>query len=359
MKIYACCLLSLLALQSHAAVSPPAVVPHEGDWIDRDFHFRSGETLPELRLHYRTLGSPVRNSAGEITNAILILHSTGGSSEQFLKAQFAQALFGKGQALDQSRYYIVMPDSIGHGRSSKPSDGLGTHFPAYDYDDMVLAQHDLLTKGLGITHLRVLMGTSMGCMHSWVWAESYPRFMDGVMALGCLPAPIAGRNRMIRQMMVQEIERDAAWKHGSYTEEPEASLRIAAQILMIASSGALELQELAPDPKTADTYLAESTDHKMSGLDANDLIFALNSSHNYDPSSHLSSVVAPLIAVNSADDFVNPPELHIAEPLIQRVRSAKFVLIPTSSTTHGHLTHTWATFWQQYLRQLLGQNPHG
>jgi homoserine O-acetyltransferase/O-succinyltransferase len=359
MKIHAFCLLSLLAVQSHAAMNPPAISPHEGDWIDKNFHFKSGATLPELRLHYRTLGSPTRNSAGEITNAILILHSTGSSSEQFMKPQFAQVLFGKGQALDQNRYYIVMPDSIGHGRSSKPSDGLGPRFPAYDYDDMVLAQYDLLTKGLGIAHLRLLMGTSMGCMHSWVWAESYPKFMDGVMPLGCLPVPIAGRNRMIRQMMVQAIHRDVAWNGGNYTQEPEASLRIVAQILMIASSGAQELQEIAPDPKTADKYLADATDHKMEGLDANDLIFALDSSRNYDPSPRLSSIVAPMIAVNSADDFINPPELHIAEPMMRQVKGAKFVLIPVSNATHGHLTHTWAIFWQQYLRQLLEQASRG
>jgi homoserine O-acetyltransferase len=325
----------------------------EGEWVDRNFHFRSGETLAELRLHYRTLGAPIRNSAGEIVNAVMILHSTGSSSAQFMQPQFAEVLFDAGQALDAGRYFIVMPDAIGHGRSSKPSDGLGPDFPAYDYDDMVTAQHDLLTQGLGIKHLRLLMGTSMGCMHSWVWAETYPAFMDGVMPLGCLPAPVAGRNRMTRQMMIQAIQSDPAWNGGRYAREPEQSLRWAAQMLIVASSGALELQQLAPTGDAADRYLDSATAHKMVGLDANDLLYAVKSSRNYDPSGRLTSIVAPLIAVNSADDFVNPAELHIAEPAVQRVSGAKFVLIPTSNGTRGHLTHTWAVFWQQYLWELL------
>ena len=292
MKVLAFCFLWLLLSQTHAALSATASLATEADWTDHDFRFKSGQTLRDLRLHYRLLGTPIRNDAGEIVNAVLILHSTGSTSEQFLKPQFAQVLFGEGQPLDLKRYYIVIPDSIGHGKSSKPSDGLRSRFPAYDYDDMVAAQHDLLTRGLGIRHLRLVLGTSMGCMHSWVWAESYPRFMDTVMPLACLPAPVAGRNRIFRDIMVQAIQHDPAWNDGNYSHEPLTSLTFVAQMIMVASSGAEELQRLAPDPNAADGYLADFTIHNMAVLDANDVLYALNSSRDYDPSTRLPSIVA-------------------------------------------------------------------
>jgi homoserine O-acetyltransferase len=350
-------LMLSLGLSQAVPATPAHAVFQEGDWVAHDFHFRSGETLPQVHLHYRTVGSPIRDSAGEIVNAVLVLHSTASASDQFQKPQFADVVFGPGQVLDASRYYTVMPDSIGHGRSSKPSDGLKARFPAYDYDDMVGAQHALLTQGLGIRHLELVMGTSMGCMHSWVWAETYPTFMDAVMPLACLPAPIAGRNRMWRKMLIDQIRRDPTWNGGNYSQQPVESLRWAAQLILIASSGAEELQKLGPDAPAADRFLTEFTEHKMAGLDANDLLYALGSSRNYEPSGHLDAIRARLLTINFADDFINPPELNIAGPAVARLPNARLIVVPSSPDTHGHLTHTWAVFWQESLRTLLTQGP--
>jgi homoserine O-acetyltransferase/O-succinyltransferase len=333
---------------------PPGVPPpQEGDYIAHDFHFKSGETLAELRLHYLTFGKPVRDAAGRVTNAVLILHGTGGSGRQFLAPQFAGVLFGPGQLLDVSRYYVILPDNIGHGKSSKPSDGMHAHFPQYDYDDMVAAQHELLEKGLGVNHLRLIMGTSMGCMHSWVWGETYVDFMDAMMPLACLPVQIAGRNRVWRKMVIDGIRQDPDWKNGDYTTEPRAALQIGADFLIIAGSAPLQMQNSLPTRDDADKFLAESMPRITSHLDANDLFYAVNSSRNYDPSPGLEKITVPVMFVNSADDFINPPELGIAEREIKRVKNGKFVLIPISDQTHGHGTHTWAAVWQQNLKELL------
>lgn len=328
----------------------------EADYVAHNFHFKSGETLPELRLHYTTLGKPTRDGAGKVTNAVLILHGTGGSVHQFLSPQFADVLFGPGQLLDANRYFIILPDNIGHGKSSKPSDGMRAHFPQYDYDDMVAAQHELLEKALGVNHLRLLMGTSMGCMHSWVWGETYPDFMDAMMPLACLPVPIAGRNRLWREMVMQGIRQDPEWKNGDYKTEPRAALQISADFLLIAGSAPLRMQKDLPTRDAADQYLDESMKRITATLDANDLLYAVNASRNYDPSAKLETVKAPVMFVNSADDFINPPELGIAEREIKRVPHGKFVLIPTSDQTHGHGTHTWAAVWQPYLKELLDQS---
>jgi len=328
----------------------------EADYVARDFHFRSGETLPELRLHYTTLGKPERDSAGKVTNAVLILHGTGGSGHQFLSPQFADVLFGPGQLLDANRYFIILPDNIGHGKSSKPSDGMRAHFPQYDYDDMVAAQHELLEKGLGVNHLRLVMGTSMGCMHSWVWGETYPDFMDAMMPLACLPVQIAGRNRLWREMVIQGIRQDPDWKNGDYKTEPRAALQISADFLLIAGSAPLLMQKNLATRDAADKYLDDSMKRITATLDANDLLYAVNASRNYDPSAKLERIKAPMMFVNSADDFINPPELGIAEREIKRVPHGKFVLIPVSDQTHGHGTHTWAAVWQQYLKELLDQS---
>jgi homoserine O-acetyltransferase len=333
---------------------PPGVPPpQEGDYIAHDFHFKSGETLAELRLHYLTFGKPLRDAAGRVTNAVLILHGTGGSGRQFLAPQFAGVLFGPGQLLDVSRYYVILPDNIGHGKSSKPSDGMHAHFPQYDYDDMVAAQHELLEKGLGVNHLRLIMGTSMGCMHSWVWGETYADFMDAMMPLACLPVQIAGRNRVWRKMVIDGIRQDPDWKNGDYTTEPRAALQIGADFLIIAGSAPLQMQNSLPTRDDADKFLAESMPRITSHLDANDLFYAVNSSRNYDPSPRLEKITVPVMFVNSADDFINPPELGIAEREIKRVKNGKFVLIPISDQTHGHGTHTWAAVWQQNLKELL------
>ncbi len=332
------------------------VTPQEGDYLLRDFHFKSGEMLPELRMHYMTLGKPVRDGNGRVSNAVLILHGTGGSGRQFLASQFADVLFGPGQLLDASRYFIVLPDNIGHGKSSKPSDGLHAHFPQYDYDDMVLAQYDLLVRGLGVNHLRLILGTSMGCMHSWVWGETYPDFMDALMPLACLPVQIAGRNRIWRKMVMDGIRQDPDWKNGEYTLEPRAGVQIATDFLIVAGSAPLLMQANLPTRAAADKYLEDSMQRIAANLDANDLLYAVNASRNYDPSPQLGTITVPVMFVNSADDFINPPELGIAQSEIQKVRKGRFILIPTSDQTHGHGTHTWAMVWQQYLKQLLEQS---
>ena len=331
-------------------------IPTEADYVVHNFLFKSGETLPELRLHYTTLGKPERDGAGKVTNAVLILHGTGGSGHQFLSPQFADVLFGLGQLLDANRYFIILPDNIGHGKSSKPSDGMRAHFPQYDYDDMVAAQHELLEKGLGLKHLRLLMGTSMGCMHSWVWGETYPDFMDAMMPLACLPVQIAGRNRLWREMVIQGVRQDPDWKNGDYKTEPRAALQISADFLLIAGSAPLLMQKNLATRDAADKYLDDSMKRITATLDANDLLYAVNASRNYDPSAKLETIKAPVMFVNSADDFINPPELGIAEREIKRVPHGKFVLIPISDQTHGHGTHTWAAIWQQYLKELLDQS---
>ena len=346
--------LSMMCVAQQSSAAPAAkLTPTEGDYVGRDFHFKSGETLPELRLHYMTLGKPQRDAGGKVTNAVLLLHGTGGTGRQFLSPQFADVLFGPGELLDSSRYFIILPDNVGHGKSSKPSDGMHAHFPQYDYDDMVAAQHELLEKGLGVNHLRLILGTSMGCMHSWVWGETYPDFMDALMPLACLPVQIAGRNRLWRKMVIDGIRQDPDWKNGDYTSEPRAALQIDADFLLIAGSAPLLMQKNLPTRDAADKFLDGSMKHITSTLDANDFLYAVSASRNYDPSAKLETVKVPVMFVNSADDFINPPELGIAEREIKRVPKGRFVLIPVSNQTHGHGTHTWAAVWQQYLKELL------
>ena len=330
--------------------------PQEGDYVTRNFHFRSGDTLPELRMHYTTFGKAARDASGKVTNAILILHGTGGTGKQFLQPQFAGELFGPGQLLDVDRYFIILPDNVGHGKSSKPSDGMHARFPNYDYDDMVAAQHEMLEKGLAVNHLRLILGTSMGCMHSWVWGETYPDFMDALMPLACLPTQIAGRNRVWRKMVMDGIRNDPDWNNGDYTTEPRAALEIATDFLLIAGSTPLPMQKTLSTRDAADKYLEDYRKRTTHNLDANDLLYAVSSSRNYDPSPALEKIVAPVMYVNSADDFINPPELGIAEEQIKRVKHGRFVLIPASEKTHGHGTHTWAIFWKQYLKELLDES---
>lgn len=332
--------------------------PTEGDYVAHDFKFHSGEQLAQLRLHYRTLGKPAHDVNGHVTNAVLLLHGTGGSGQNFLSPQFADELFGQGQPLDLSRYYIIAPDGIGHGHSSKPSDGMHAHFPQYDYDDMVAAQHFLLTEGLKVEHLRLIFGTSMGCMHSFVWGETYPGFMDALMPMACLPVQIAGRNRVWRKMLMDAIRNDPDWKQGEYTEEPKHALRTAQDLLVIAGSAPVLMQKRLPTQQDADKYVADFVESHIANLDANDLLYAVNASRNYDPSAHLETITAPVMWINSADDFINPPELGIAETQSKRLKNGTFVLLPISENTHGHGTHTWAVAWRQYLAQILDQSAH-
>jgi homoserine O-acetyltransferase len=331
-------------------------VPQEGDFVIRNFRFADGETLPELRLHYATLGSLRHNAGGASTNAVLILHGTTGSWKQFTSPQFADVLFGPGQLLDANRYFIILPDNLGHGSSSKPSDGLKGHFPHYDYDDMVAAQHRLLTDALGVNHVRLIMGTSMGCMHSWVWGETYPDMMDALMPLACLPVQIAGRNRVWREAVMDSIRTDPAWKNGEYTEEPLQGIRSALYLLLIAGSAPLEWQKNDPTRDRADQFLEGYIDQRLHSVDANDMLYAVDSSRNYDPSPNLEKIESPVMYINSADDFINPPELGIAEREIKRVPHGQFHLIPISDQTRGHGTHTVAAVWKQYLEELLRES---
>ncbi|MHB8528582.1 MAG: alpha/beta fold hydrolase [Caulobacteraceae bacterium] len=339
-----------------AAAGPAS---REGDFTIRDFHFRSGESLPELRLHYLTLGRPVRDGAGRVTNAVLILHGTGGSGRQFLQPQFAGQLFGPGQLLDTSRWYVILPDDIGHGRSSKPSDGLGVRFPRYGYQDMVEAEHALVTDGLHVGHLRLVMGTSMGCMHAFLWGENWPTAMDALMPLACLPVAIAGRNRLWREMIVHAIRADPAYEGGTYRKEPVVGLEAAADVLAIAGSAPAQMQKSLPTVAAADAYLASFLARVVPELDANDLIYQVESSRDYDPSARLGTITARVMWINSGDDFINPPELGIAQREAARLKNGRFVLLPISDLTHGHGTHTWAAAWKGYLAQLLGEARPG
>jgi homoserine O-acetyltransferase len=351
-------LLFLCALALSAQQQTRLPTPKGGDYVSHDFHFKSGETLPELRMHYATFGTPVRDANGRVTNAVLLLHGTTGSGGHFLAPQFAGVLFGPGQLLDVTRYYVILPDNIGHGESSKPSDGMHAHFPQYDYDDMVAAQHELLEKGLGVNHLRLILGTSMGCMHSWVWGETYPDFMDALMPLACQPVEIAGRNRIWRKMVIDGIREDPDWKNGEYTAQPWGALKIGAEMFYIAAGSALQMQKNLPTRDATDAAERDYVKRFSADHDANDLLYALNASRNYDPSPQLEKITVPVMFVNSADDFINPPELGIAEHEIKRVKKGRFVLIPISEQTRGHGTHTWAAVWQQYLKELLEASQH-
>jgi homoserine O-acetyltransferase len=347
--------LTALALQ--AAAAPAKTWPtHEQDVILKDFRFRDGESLPVLKMHLTTLGQPHRNAAGQIDNAVMVLHGTGGTGKQFLAPQFADELYGPGQPLDIRKYWIILPDNIGHGASSKPSDGLRMRFPKYDYDDMVEAQHRMLTKGLGVTHMRLIMGTSMGCMHSFVWGEMYPGFSSALMPLACEPVEIAGLNRMWRQMLIDGIEKDPAWNGGNYTREPEQGLRTAASMLVIAGSAPLNFQKQYPTREAAVAHVRQAVARYMGSMDANDAIYQFDSSRNYNPWPQLDKIKVPLTWINSADDFINPRNFPFPAQALKRMPTARFRLIPETTETHGHGTHTWAKFWKQDLSALLARS---
>jgi homoserine O-acetyltransferase len=332
--------------------------PAEGNFKINNFRFGNGEVLPELKLHYTTIGTPVRDKSGVIRNAVLILHGTGGAGNQFLTEQFANVLFKTGGLLDATRYFIILPDGIGHGKSSKPSDGLHARFPQYSYDDMVAAQYRLLTEKLGVTHLRLVMGTSMGGMQTWVWGETYPDFMDALMPLASLPVEIAGRNRVLRRMIMDAIRNDPAWNNGEYKTEPESGLTSAINILLLMGSSPLQWQKQAPTRAAADKFYAERMQNQLMRTDANDMLYQFDASRDYNPSPKLESIRVPLIAVNSADDLINPPELGIMEREIKRVRGSRYILLPTSSETRGHGTHSLPLVWQKYLKELLEVSMH-
>ncbi|HEX7836846.1 MAG TPA: alpha/beta fold hydrolase [Kofleriaceae bacterium] len=329
------------------------VMPVPGDFKIKDFAFTSGEKLPELRIHYMTLGTARRDAAGHVTNAVIVLHGTTGSGQQFARKQFADELFGPGQPLDLTKYFVILPDDIGHGSSSKPSDGMHAKFPHYGYVDMVEAEHALVTGGLKVDHLRLVMGTSMGCMHAWLWAERWPDAMDAVMPLACLPTQIAGRNREWRRMVTDAIKQDPEWMGGEYGKQPRGALMDAGHLFTLASSAPMADQKRLSTRDDADKAVEEAEASFASTHDANDVLYAIDSSRDYDPSADLEKITAQVLFVNSADDFINPPELGIAEREIKRVKRGKFILIPASESTHGHGTHTWGVFWKKDLQDLL------
>jgi homoserine O-acetyltransferase len=338
-----------------AASSLPAQTPTggvEGDFEMRDFKFTDGSTLPVLRIHYTTLGHPTKDARGVVKNAVLILHGTTGNGRGFLSRNFAGELFQAGQPLDTASHFIILPDGIGTGKSSRPSEGLHAKFPRYGYEDMVTAQYRLVTEGLGVNHLLLVMGTSMGAMHTWMWGERYPQFMDGLMPLASIPRQIAGRNRMMREIVSKAIREDPEWKNGEYTTPPRG-LMTGLTILWIMTSSPLTQQRDAPTRDSANTIIDRWMDQRMRTTDANDFLYQYEASRDYDPSGGLEKIQAPLVAINSADDEVNPPELGLMERLMPRVKRGKYVLIPLSEKTRGHGTHSLPAIWKPYLVALL------
>lgn len=346
--------LALLTVFSSSAQSQSPVA-NEAEVVFKDFAFASGEKLPELTVHYTTIGTPVRGKDGSVSNAVMILHGTGGTGQQFFQPQFASELFGSGQVLDASKYFIILPDNIGHGKSSKPSDGLKMAFPKYDYDDMVAAQYRLVTEKLGIKKLKLILGTSMGCMHGFVWATKYAGAVEKIAPFACLPVEIAGQNRMWRKLSIDAIKADPAWNGGDYTSPPLSGLRTAASLTMIAGANPLAMQAQFPTRQLAEKFTDEAFARIITRNDANDIIYQLDSSRNYNPWQLLDSIKTPILWINSADDFINPAHYGITEQAMNRMPTAKFILIPASAETKGHGTHTWAKFWKDDLAKLMAQ----
>ncbi len=341
-----------LTQTTQAGNYPP---PIEGDFTVQNFKFASGESLAQLRIHYRAFGTPRTDEHGVVRNAVLILHGTGGTGASLVREDFAGELFGPGQLLDASRYFIVLPDGIGHGHSSKPSEGLHAHFPHYGYRDMVQAQYLLLTQGLKVNHARLILGTSMGAMHTWLWGELHPRFMDALMPLASLPTQVSGRNRVWRRLIIDAIRNDPDWRDGEYRAQPPA-LRTALEMLWLVGSNPILRQQEAPTCADADRVIDAYVSEGMKTQDANDILYAVSASEDYDPGPALEKIEAPLYAVNSADDLINPPELRILEREITRVPHGRAAVIPFSEHTHGHGSHTYAVLWKSYLEELL-QSP--
>lgn len=329
-------------------------VPHQEDYfVIKNFKFSDGQSLDSIKLHYYYLGTPHFNQQGNIDNAVLIMHGTGGSGESLLSENFAGQLFKEGQILDANKYFIILPDALGHGKSSRPSDGLRMSFPAYTYDDMVDADYLLLTKKLNVQHARLIMGTSMGAMHTWVFGYRYPDFMDALMPLACLPIEIAGRNRIFRKMIIDAIKDDPTWDNGNYIQQPAVGMKHALNILMIMSSTPLQWQKDYPTKKSAEDYLNRYLTNAAKGKDANDLMYQVDASREYNPAPYLSKITAPLLAINSADDQINPPELKVVDTAILRVPKGKFILLPITPETRGHGTHSLPKIWGHYLKDFL------
>ena len=352
--------LSISVVFAALAGAPDAgyPAPSEADAILKDFRFQSGEVLPELRIHYRTFGRMERDRQGRVRNAVFIMHGTSGNGSQFIRPEFAGELFGAGQPLDAERWFIVIRDGIGHGKSSRPSEGLRARFPHYRYRDMIEADYRLLTETLGLNHARLVMGTSMGGMHTWLWGELHPDFMDALMPLACLPTQISGRNRIWRRIAIDAIRRDPEWKDGNYSAQPQG-LRIAEEMLYLMSSNPVLRQREMPTLAQADAVLDKWAAQATKNADANDLLYALEASSDYDPGPGLEKIQVPLLAINFADDLINPPELGILEQEITRVRKGRAVVMPSGEASRGHGSHTVAALWKSYLVQLLEESERG
>jgi len=364
MKMSLKTILSLLATALCSASALGADVDYsaqlaEGDVELRDFRFGSGEKLDQLRMHYATLGKPRRGADGKVLNAVMVLHGTGGSGRQFLQPQFAQELFGPGQPLDIAHWFVILPDNIGHGRSSKPSDGMRMSFPKYDYDDMVEAQRRMLVEGLNVDHLRLLMGTSMGCMHGFVWGVKHPDFVQAMLPMACMPMQIAGHNRMWRRAAIEGITQDPAWRGGNYKNQPLQGLRTAVSLLQVAGFAPLYLQSQYGTREKADAFILDRIAKDIPTRDANDLIYQIDASRNYDPSPDLEKIVTPLTWINSSDDFINPADYGFAERAAARMPNGRYVLIKATTDTRGHSTHTWAKFWRHDLVDLIHRTESG
>src|SRR6201996_7897224 len=343
-------LLSIVfAMTSLPAMAADYPAPKHGDWTARDFKFHTGETMPELRLHYTTIGDPTGQP-------VLVLHGSGGSAASMLTASFGGELFGAGQPLDAEKYYIIIPDGVGHGKSSKPSDGMKTAFPKYNYEDMVDAQYRLVKEGLGIKHLRLVIGNSMGGMHTWVWGVRYPSFMDALVPMASQPTEMAARNWILRRMMIETIRNDPDYNGGNYASQPRM-MKYAVNAFQIASSGGtLGYQTLAPTAAKADKMIDDRLALPITA-DANDFIYQWQASHDYDPSPAMEKIEATLLAINAADDERNPPETGVTEAAIKRIRNGRLYLIPASTETRGHLTTGNAKFYAGQLRELLQTAP--
>ena len=339
---------------AQASGNPWAAVGTQATATMRDFAFAAGGKLDTLRIRFTTLGTPRKGADGVVHNAVLVLHGTGGTGRSFLNPTYAGGLFAPGKPLDSTKYFIVLPDGIGHGGSSKPSDGLRARFPRYGYRDMVTAQQRLLTETLGITHLRVIVGTSMGCMHAFTWGWMFPGFADALAPMACAPTQIAGRNRMMRTMAMDAIRQDPEWKGGDYATPPRAGVRSAIHILYLMGTAPLLQHRQAPTRDAADSVIRAYVDTRIAGTDANDFLYQFDASSDYDPSPYLEKIRVPVLHINSADDEVNPPELGLAERLDARMPHARFVLLPISDQTRGHGTHSLPGIWGETLRDFLG-----
>ena len=357
LALVSCALALILPFASQAAPATAALAAaKEGDFVLKDFKFRSGERLPELRMHYTTLGTPIRDGAGHVTNAVMVLHGTGGDGHQFFRPQFADVLFAPGGVLDPAKTFVILPDGIGHGKSSKPSDGLKMAFPHYDYDDMVEAEYRLARDGLKVDRLRLVMGTSMGCMHIFVLAEAHPDYAQALMPMACLPTALVGRNRLWRRISIETIKADPAWRGGNYKDQPVGALRTAEALSIMVGSAPIQMQKALSTPALVDAEAADIVASRWKAMDADDYIYQLDASRDYDPSGGLDKITAPVMWINSADDEINPPDLGLAETLAPKIRRGEFVLIPASERTHGHGTHTWAAVWQDRLKALLARS---